>query len=348
MIIAVNTIGISLDKTDYKSLFIKEVFERIAQQNQFFFIFNKLNKDEFISSKKITLIPVKSALQNKLALKCWYDIKLPIALKKHKPDLLIQMNGICSTTISTPQLLMLTDNISTKKNIVKAKQIIVSSQFLKNQIVEKYQVDNNKINVIYGGASSNFKPLNFDEIMQTKEGYTDAREYFLFNDNTTSQSNVMNVLKAFSSFKKWQRSNMKLLIVKDSNDTEEKLKTYKFRDDVVLLNDVSENQLTRLTASAYCVLYPSFSDGFPLQILQAMQSSVPVIASNAGNMIEIGDEAILYVKPNSPEEIAEKMQLIYKDENLKSKLSKEGLQQALKFNWDKAAESFWDVIKNTN
>ena len=141
---------------------------------------------------------------------------------------------------------------------------------------------------------------------------------------------------------------MKLLMIKGFNDIEEKLKTYKYRDDVVLLNKVTEAQLAKLTASAYCVLYPSFYDGFPLPIVQAMQSYVPVIASNVGNIIEVGGEAILYTNPSSPEEIAEKMQLIYKDENLRNKLCKDGLQQALLFNWDKTAEVFLDVIENRN
>lgn len=150
-----------------------------------------------------------------------------------------------------------------------------------------------------------------------------------------NDDNLMNVLKAFSLFKKWQHSNMKLLVVgsltEQKNTIADKLKTYKYRDDVVLLNSVDEITLAKLTASSYCVLYLSFLENFAVPIIEAMQSGVPVIASNVSSMKEVGGDIALYANPNSSDEIAEQMQLIYRDEILRSKLIKDGLQQATQF-----------------
>ena len=345
MVIAVNTTVLVNSELDYKSNFVREVFKRITQQNlehQFIFIFSTPYNEDLLFSKNIRLILVKSSSQNKLALKYWYDIKLPIALKKYKPDLLIQINDVCSSVVSIPQLLVLNENISTKKNIAKAKAIIVSSPFIKTEIVEKNKVDTNKISVVYGAAQPCFKQLSFDEIIQVKDAYTSGREFFLLPED----DNLMNVLKAFSMFKKWQHSNMKLLVVASTINQNKKmltqLETYKYRDDVILLSNIDEDKLAKLTASAYCVINSTLKNKFHVHTIEAMQSGVPIIASN--NVPESIDIAALYAPVNDSQKIAEQMQLIYKDEILRSKLINEGLEKCTNFSWDKTAELVWDSI----
>ena len=123
---------------------------------------------------------LQSLLQkNALALKYFYEIKLPLLLKKHQPDILIQMNEWCSLASSIPQLLVLKE-LPTKnlKHIVKAKHIITTSQHIKKELIEKHKVEDNKIDVVYAAAKPIFKPLHFEQILQTKDGFADGREYF--------------------------------------------------------------------------------------------------------------------------------------------------------------------------
>jgi glycosyltransferase involved in cell wall biosynthesis len=365
MVVAVNTTVVETDCLNNKSNFIKEVFKRIAQynpQHQFIFIFDKAYDEDFISQKNITPVIItpffQSAItvkfwkeanvqspQNALSLKYWYNIKLPLILKKHQVDILIQTAGLCSLTTKIPQLLIIENpaNKLQKKHLAQAKKLITNSLYLKNEIITKHQIGENKINVIQAAANDIFKSLSFDEVMQTKDGFADGREYFLL----INDGNLISVLKAFSLFKKWQHSNMKLLVVGTAdgdNAVINKLHTYKYRDDLVLLNDIDENKLAKLIGSAYCVVYPSFENGFAQPIMQAMQSNVPIITNNTENSRENGGDVALYADSNSFEEIAEKMQLIYKDEILRSKLMKNGLKQANKFSWNKTADQVWETI----
>jgi glycosyltransferase involved in cell wall biosynthesis len=348
MIIAVNTTVVETNIFNNKSNFIIEVFKRIAQQNpqlQFIFIFDKAHNKDILFSKNITSIIVKSLSKNALTTKYWYNVKLPLALKKYKVDLVIQTAGLCSQTTKIPQILMIdsgADKLQTK-HLAITKHIITSSFNLKNEIIATHQIDKNNISVVYGAANDTYKPLNYDEIMQTKDGFADGREYFLL----INDGNLITVVKAFSLFKKWQHSNMKLLVVGNfSGDsaTWNKLNTYKYRDDLVLLDNIHDTQLKKLIASAYCVVYPSLENGFDQPIIQSMQSGVPIITNNTQNTREIGGEATLYANSNSFEAVTEKMQLIYKDEILRSKLIKDGLQQATQFSWDKTASLMKEII----
>ena len=373
MVIAVNTRFLQTNKLDSYASFVLEIFERIAleqPQHQFIFIFDRTVHSDFGFAKNITPIVISPKVKDIVSFKYWYDVKLPFGLMKHKPDLLVQPTGFCSLTTSIPQLLFLQDlafkhypnhipknhltyyKYFTPKFIDKAKKIITLSQFSKQDIASTYNVEPNKIAVVYSAGKPIFKPLGDNEIEQVKDGYADGRAYFLFVGGFHPRKNLMNVLKAFSFFKKWQRSNMKLLIAGavavQYDDILIKLKTYKYREDVVLLDYTDETKLARITAAAYCVLYPSFFEGLSVPIIEAMQCAVPIITSDNSSMPEIGGEAALYVNPDEPDELAEKMQLIYKDENLRSSLIGKGLKQAATFDWNTATAKVWDAIVATN
>ena len=59
----------------------------------------------------------------------------------------------------------------------------------------------------------------------------------------------------------------------------EALKTYKYRDDVLVTGYLPEQELVDLTGSAYALVYPSLWEGFGVPVLEAMRCEVPVITS---------------------------------------------------------------------
>lgn len=122
------------------------------------------------------------------------------------------------------------------------------------------------------------------------------------------------------------------------------LKTYRYRDDVILTGYIEESELARLVAASYALVYPSLFEGFGVPVLEAMQSGVPALTSANSSMEEIGGEAGLYFDPRDHEDIAEKMMLIYKDENLRAQLVKQGYEQAQIYSWERTANLLWDSI----
>ena len=71
-------------------------------------------------------------------------------------------------------------------------------------------------------------------------------------------------------------------------------------------------------------------EGFGTQVLQAMKSGVPVITSPESAMSEICGDAALYADPENFKDIAVKMMLIFKDENLRKTLIDKGTINARK------------------
>jgi glycosyltransferase involved in cell wall biosynthesis len=158
-------------------------------------------------------------------------------------------------------------------------------------------------------------------------------------------------LKAFSIFKKRQKSNWKLVLAGrlawKYNRFVEDLKSYKYRGDVVMTGYLPDDVLAQLTASAYAVVYPSFWEGFGVPVLEAMRCDVPVITSTDSAMQELGGSAALYADPSDFSDIAEKMMLLYKDEKLREDMIIAGRSIGNAYNWDRSAGLLWEAIIKT-
>jgi len=77
------------------------------------------------------------------------------------------------------------------------------------------------------------------------------------------------------------------------------------------------------------LVYPTLNDAFPLVILEAMQVQLPIIASKIGAIPEIleHNDSGLLIEPKSPEEIYKYLYLLYKDIDLRKKLSRKAFKK---------------------
>jgi glycosyltransferase involved in cell wall biosynthesis len=371
MVIAVNGIFLQDNRMEGYGHYASAILQRLASshpEHQFVVVFDRPFSNHFISSANIVPILVKPAARHIPAFLYWYNVSTVLALKKFKPAIWIQPYGFCSLSSSIPQILVVHDlafqafpesvswqhrwfyKIFTPRFLKKANSIITVSTFSKNSIETYYPFTKNRIQIIPGAARSDFQPINWELKSPIKKEFTNGNEYFICVGSIHPRKNMMNLLKAFSLFKKWNKSNMKLVFTGRMGwkfaDFEEKLKTYKYRDDIVLTGFLEEEKLHQLTAAAYASLYMSKYEGFGLPIVEAMQSGVPVITSNLSSMPEVGGDAVLYADPQIPKTIAEQMQMLYKDEKLRELQIEKGLERAKMYNWDRSAALFWKEIES--
>lgn len=369
MNIAVNTRFLLNDALEGYGYYLKEILSRLTHnhpEHQFIFIFDRPGSETTITAPNITTVVAGPPARHPLLWKWWYDIRIPSVLKKYKADIFLSCDGFCSLTTSVPQCLIIHDlaflhypkfihrshllfyKRYTPKFLKKAASLVTVSQFSKNDIVTKYKIDRASIDVVYNAARTSFKPLSWQEKQSVKHDFTAGKNYFLYVGAIHPRKNLMNLVKAFSIFKKRQKSDWKLVIAGrvawQSEAFIESLSTYKYREDLVVTGYVDEAKLSGLVGSAYAMVYPSLFEGFGMPVVESMQAGVPVITSINSAMQEIAEDAALYADPFSVEDIADKMMLLYKDETLHSRLAQKGLERADLYNWDKAAEQVWEAI----
>jgi len=353
MRIAVNATFLENDNTEVSG-FIQECFKRIAVQYpdiEFFFIGTE--PPENISN--IRPLALRSPSKISLRRRFWYNRTLPNALKKYQIDLIIQADKTCSLKTDIPQLLLMSylplklnwqDKKMFQRSLLKASRIIVPSSYLQKKLSEKYAVSEENMTVIHPGAYE--VQLADHEKHNIRQQYTSGKEYFLYAGNSLSLTGYTNLLKAFSLFKTRQKSNMPLLILTktraDIKVPEETIKTYKYRDEIKLIIGLSETETNSIMATAYAFVYPSFYENSGLQVIQAMKCGAPVIVSSLEVLQEICGDAALYMSPESPEDISERMMLLYKDERSRSTLIRRGIKRVEPYNWDQIAKELWSAI----
>ncbi len=366
MIIAVNTrLNKEVQPEGYES-FMFGTLDRLTKKNpqhQFLFIFDKPYAANMSFTKNVIPIIAGPKTKSNLRLQYWFNYKIPALLRKHKADVFVSMEGICSLRTKTPQCLLVSDlsflqhpqfikkaqarfyKKFTASFLAKAKSIVTVSEFSKSVIVNQYKISAADIAVIKPGIDEIFKPIDWQEKELIKEKYTEGKAFFLFSGNVNQRSNIINLLKAFSFFKKRQKSNMLLLIAgKPGESFTKALKTFKFSREVIVLNNLSKANLAKITAAAYAMIYPVLYADIAMPPLQAMQCEVPVITSNTGALPSLCGKAALYVNPLDFNDIAESMMLVFKDENKAKDIVKAGKIQAQLYQWDKTADLLWQAI----
>jgi glycosyltransferase involved in cell wall biosynthesis len=331
----------------------------------FIFISNK-NLERFSLQKNIIPVAVDSEVKNFFPRKFLFDFTISIILKKYKADIFITQN-FCSLFTKVPQILIHTasgtlgderiiakkesffKNFLISKSLRQAQKVITFSDFEKEEITKKYKTDAAKIEVIYFGINNNNEPINFEKREKVKEEYADGNEFFLHSGNINEEKSLINLLKAFSAFKKRQRSNMQLLFIgKPGNNTakfKNLLNSYKFRNEIKIWKDLPQKKMSEISSSAYALINPEIYSGNYQAALNSMKTNVPILIGAKGGMKEICKEAAIYFDPENHKDIAEKMMLIFKDETLRSAIIEKAAVQAKEFNWEKSSFALWTTIK---
>jgi glycosyltransferase involved in cell wall biosynthesis len=122
------------------------------------------------------------------------------------------------------------------------------------------------------------------------------------------------------------------------------LKNYKYRNEVLLLENLTKEELAKTTAAAYAMVYPVLYEDLALPALQAMQCGVPLVISNTGALLSMCGDAALYADPANFTDIAENMMLVFKDEHKAAALVDAGKALVQQYRWDRSADQLMGAI----
>lgn len=340
------------------------LFFSLAEQqpyHQFIFLMIGRGKAAINFPHNAEVIFIKPLLKV-MAFEGWLNnLQLAGTLKKLNADVCINYNRFFSLSTKVPQVLVVSDpefihlkptSVINKKALPilsKANIICTVSAFVRQEIISHCKVSEDSIINIGFFVGQIFQPATTGNNEIIKEAYADGYEYFLFPVTAYTKDHFVNVLKAFSLFKKRQKSNMKLLVIgafkHQLDNVTDKLKSFKYRDDVRLLHNINFEEAAKIYSAGYAVLFPCNAEVFAVEILQAMQCEVPVITSNTKSIAELGEDALLYADAFNPQDIAEQIKTIFKDEQLRSNLINAAKQKAEAYNAQTTTAMLWQAIQ---
>jgi glycosyltransferase involved in cell wall biosynthesis len=318
---------------------------------------------DFPNASKHFIFP---ALRHPVLYLYYIEIVLTIFLKKHKPDLLLSMDGFLSLSTARKQIPLIYDinfehkpeDLKLKNRLYfrffykrfarKATRIATISEYSKNDIAQFYKMDTDKIDNVSCGINSNFFPLDLETTETIRAKWSGGKQYFFFVGSMHPRKNIKRLLEGFNLFKKKTGADLKLLlagsILWSKTEIEDAYVTSAYKEDIVFTGRLSDKDLQEVLGSAFALSFVPIFEGFGLPIVEAMESGVPVICSNVTSMPEVAGNAALMVDPFDVESIAAGMENLYKDNDLREKLIQLGHIQKKNFSWQRTAELLWISI----
>ena len=382
----------------YSQNLIRNLLE-IDQDDEFVLFMTSKDKEEFDKLKIVNLLKIKNCKLKIVVVDIsHYSIaeqtKLPQIIAREKCDLVHFLNlnhpiyykGKFIITIHDLTLLFYPETAretnfikrlafkkvlkSALKNSVK---IIAVSENTKKDITKRFNVSNNKIQVIYEAADDKGLTNVSDKTIENiKARYAISNKpVILYVGQWRPHKNIVGLVEAFGILKKSIDATLVLvgkpdpkhkavfeaidastgsastssslsLGVEDLSEVE-RVDKLGFSSDIVMPGFVSSDELSAWYKIASVFVFPSFYEGFGLPGLEAMAAGVPVVVSDKSSLPEVYADAAIYFDPFNPENIADKIKIVLDNDKLKQELIVKGKTQAAKYSWRKTAHQTLEV-----
>lgn len=235
-----------------------------------------------------------------------------------------------------------------KKQAQEADAIISVSESTKEDLIDLYKINPDKIKVIYPGVGEEFKKLDLSKIYKIKEKYNLPEKFILYFGTIEPRKNIDGIIKSFDLLKENLKSDIKLVIAGSPGwlykNVFRTAKESKFKKDIIFTGFIEKEDKPSLYNLASLFVYPSYFEGFGFPPLEAMACGVPTIVSNCTSLPEVAGEGALLVNPYNINEIFIAMKEVLTSKKLSDDLINGGLNQSKKFSWDSCARETLKII----
>lgn len=263
--------------------------------------------------------------------------------------------------------------LTLKRALRRAQKIIAVSEFTKKDIIDNFQIDPSKIEVIHEAAGARASGDEKDTTEPAPIGvilkkYGVIKPFFLYVGVAYPHKNLDFLVQAFQIFFQKYSSDYQLALVGEENYFYKRLKKKishlehgensppnpnedistaprddTYRANMVFTGLVPDEELITFYTHASLYIFPSLYEGFGLPPLEAMGFGLPVLASNNSCLPEILGDAAAFFNPQDSEELAALINRVLTDRNLRNKMRRAGLNQVKKYSWTAMAQKTLQV-----
>lgn len=224
-----------------------------------------------------------------------------------------------------------------KKLIQTSKKITTVSEAVAKEL-EDYGLDSKEITVMYNGVNEAFFTPN-------KNKHNGVNKYILYVGHINREKGLFDLAEC-AKYICCEKSDISFIIAGKGRDLDKmklKIKKAGIEDKFIFLGQVDQDKLIELYQNASLFIFPSYHEGLPTVLLEAMSCGLPVIATDVrGNkdLISNGENGIL-VPPRNPKKMAEIILKLIDDEKLIEQLGKNARKTIMeKYTWNDVSNNF--------
>lgn len=225
----------------------------------------------------------------------------------------------------------------------KAYKVVCISENTKKDLLNYYNVEEDKVEVIYNGYDDElFNINNVKEDILVKYGID--YEYLVIVGASYPHKNIELALKALTNI----NEECKLIIV--GKDSEYILKLKKLskelniEEKINFIGYVPDEDLPSLYYYSKAFVYPTLYEGFGLPILEAMACGTVVITADNSSLPEVYGDSALVFNNNDEVDLGKKIVIALSNEELRKELITKSFDNIKRFSWEKTARQVYELM----
>jgi len=229
-----------------------------------------------------------------------------------------------------------------------ANHIIAVSERTKQDVVELYGIDPDKISVVYQGCDPQFRrEWTKEEIGALRRRLNLPGRFILQTGTIERRKNLELTVRALSNIS----PDMHLVVVGRDHLGYKKMilqtaAATGVTPRIHFFENLDFKDLPGLNQAAEIVVYPSRYEGFGIPVVEALESGRPVIAATGSCLEEAGGPDSLYVDPDDPSDMVQAIHALLSDPAATRQMALAGKEYALRFRND-MAEKMHEIYLKT-
>jgi len=247
-----------------------------------------------------------------------------------------------------PQLYSFIDRkiytIKSKIACNNATKIIATSESTKEDIVNYFNINPEKIKVIYQSCHQDFINYNNNEELDPKIKEKTNNPYLLYVGTIEKRKNLLFLLQALIKMKE-----VNLICIGKKTNYYKTISAfihkYKLHHRISFFEFIDTRTLSILYRNSRALIYPSIDEGFGIPIIEAMYSSTPVVISNNKIFREIGGESAYYFEQDNIESLIAEIKKVWFETNERDDRIAKNSTYVQRFNEENQANEIINLYK---
>ena len=228
-----------------------------------------------------------------------------------------------------------------------ADKVIAISERTKSDLIDLFNIDKNRIEVIYQNCDPVFRnKITLAEKQRIRSVYNLPENYLLNVGTIESRKNVLLAVQAIRELD----THIQLVIIGKDTPYAVKVRDYVnkhgMNNRVHFLKNVSFNDLPGIYQMADLFLFPSEYEGFGIPVVEALSSGVPVIAATGSCLEEAGGAGSIYIDPKDSSALAAQIKNVLINPEKRQLMIKAGLDHLEQFSDRKIADQLNNLYQN--
>lgn len=239
----------------------------------------------------------------------------------------------------------------------KSDLILTVSNFSKEQICKYLHLQEDKVVVAENSYAKNYFHQPNLPVNNIEFDFLD-KDFIIYIGGVDKHKNLDLLFKAYAKFDDIFCSQHPLVMVGGDIEKNKEHILNQAIDYSININNINiigfqpDEVVNQLYNSCGVFVFPSYSEGFGLPLLEAMAAGAPVLCANAASLPDIvGYDGALF-DPFDGDDLYEKIRNVFEDQEFREKLVQNSLHQKDRYSWNLSAkkiiESFENIGLNNN